>query len=702
MIPAIIGHSPAMHPTRPQPVTPYSPQWRPHVPRTRLGRLCLMLAVLLVLWTWPGGRAFPFFYYLAWIVFLGSLLGVGYRAFSRRFMWQLRNRLIVTYVFIGVIPVALLLIMGVVAGFLFAGQFSTFVVTTDLRNELQRLESANRGIAHQCAHLLRRGGILEGAQLGLNNEAFPGRQVTAYVQGKRTVLMGDATHAAPATPPAAAPESAIVLDEGELYLRAVDVAHYGPGENDKIIIVSSIPLDKSHLEAIEATMGHIEVYSERSGDSAATHKSANLSIGDTDIDISSSPKVSCGKLPPPAWRMDMELDSFTPVQNVLHWQTGTARHLLMIVRTRPSLLYSRLFRTLGEWTSAIYIGLTALAFFFALIEVAAFVIGMRLTRTMTLSVDKLYQATEHVNRGDLSHRIEVRSHDQMAALERSFNSMTGSLEKLIAEQKEKQRIESELQIAKEVQDLLFPRDSADLDGLELHGVCRPARMVSGDYYDFLNVGPNAVGLSVGDISGKGISAALMMATVHAFVRAHTLAEKLPTLAVVQVGEAPLLSAENISRCPSPGVVLAMLNQQLYRSTPEQKYATMFLGFYDQSTRRLTYSNAGHLPPILLRTDGTVERLETGGTVVGLFGDMVYPEGVVELAEGDIVVAFSDGITEPENDYGDFGEDRLAQIVEENRHLPLARISDAILAAVVDWIGGEEQPDDMTVVLARAR
>ncbi len=112
-------------------------------------------------------------------------------------MWQLRNRLVVTYVFIGVIPVVLLLIMGVVAGFLFAGQFSTFVVTTDLHNELQRLESANHSIAHQCAHLLRHGGTLDGAQLGLNNEVFPGRQVTAYVQGKRTVLMGDATHAAP-------------------------------------------------------------------------------------------------------------------------------------------------------------------------------------------------------------------------------------------------------------------------------------------------------------------------------------------------------------------------------------------------------------------------------------------------------------------------------------------------------------------------
>jgi len=691
------------------------------MPRTRLARLCLGLAVLLALWTWPGGRAFPFFYVLAWFVWLSAALVLGYRAFAQRFMWQLRNRLVVTYVFIGVIPVVLLLIMGVVAGLLFAWQFSTFVVTTDLHNELQRLESANHSIAHQGAHLLRHGGTLDGTQLGLNNEVFPGRQVTAYVQGRSIVLMGDATHPTPDFPPAAAPESAIVLDKGELYLRAISQSRYGPSDNDRVLIVSSIPLDKSHLEAIEATMGRIEVYSERTGDSLATPRSANLSIGDTDIDVSSSPKVSGGKLPPPAWRMDMELTSFTPVQNVLHWQTGAARHLLMIVRTRPSLLYSRLFRTLGEWTSAIYIGLTALAIFFALIEVAAFVIGMRLTRTMTLSVDKLYQATEYVNHGDLSHRIEVRSRDQMAELERSFNSMTGSLEKLIAEQKEKQRIESELQIAKEVQDLLFPHDSADLDGLELHGICRPARTVSGDYYDFVPLGASTVGLAVADISGKGISAALMMATLHAFVRAHTLAEKLPVgaragsavgVAAVSVpgdageavagGVADNAADDAAGGNPSPGVVLALLNQQLYRSTPEQKYATMFLGFYDQTTRRLTYSNAGHLPPILLRATGMVERLEVGGTVVGLFGDMVYPEGVVELAEGDIVVAFSDGITEPENDYGEFGEDRLVQIVEENRNLPLPRISDAILAAVIDWIGGEEQPDDMTVVLARAR
>jgi sigma-B regulation protein RsbU (phosphoserine phosphatase) len=280
--------------------------------------------------------------------------------------------------------------------------------------------------------------------------------------------------------------------------------------------------------------------------------------------------------------------------------------------------------------------------------------------------------------------------------------MAESLQKLIAEQEEKQRIESELSIAKEVQDMLFPRDAADLDGLELHGICRPARTVSGDYYDFLPVGPNTVGLAVGDISGKGISAALMMATVHAFIRAHTLLEQVPAMVAAQGSVAPIVLSENRSCCPSPGTVLAQLNQQLYRSTPAQKYATMFLGFYDQRTRQLTYSTAGQLPPMVICANGSPRLLDVGGTVVGLFGDMVYPEGRITLDPGDIVIAFSDGITEPENDFGEFGEERLREIVLENRDLPLARISDAILNAVIDWIGGEEQPDDMTVVLARAR
>jgi HAMP domain-containing protein len=164
---------------------------------------------------------------------------------------------------------------------------------------------------------------------------------------------------------------------------------------------------------------------------------------------------------------------------------------------------------------------------FALIELIALIIGVGLTRTITRSVASLYQATQRVNRGDLSHRIAVKSKDQLAALETSFNSMTESLEKLLAEQKEKQRLENELVIAQEVQAQLFPREISQLESLEVHGFCRPARTVSGDYYDFLRLNSHKLTLAVGDISGKGISAALLMATIHSAVRAYTL-ETVPS------------------------------------------------------------------------------------------------------------------------------------------------------------------------------
>jgi sigma-B regulation protein RsbU (phosphoserine phosphatase) len=641
-------------------------------------------------------------YWLGWLLCGGCLLVLGYRAFKRHFMWRLRNRLIVTYVFIGVIPLVLLATIGVAAAYLFAGQFSTFVVTNDLHSELRRLESSNRTIAHHVADALRHGRELETVKPAINNEAFPERQVVVYYHGHAEALSDGA--APPPAPPEKAVGSTLILQGEHLYLRATHRSHLENG--DEIIVVSSVPFDAPHLDAIVPNMGRITVYGEQFGSAiaGAVSRGSRVEVNNIDMDIR-HPRIVCGSVPPPAFRADVEFGQFAALLDAMHWSDGSPSSLLLSVRTRPSLLYNRLFRTLGELSNGILVALVALAFFFALIEVAAFIIGVRLTRTMTSSVAKLYDATQHVNRGDFSHRIDVRAQDQLAALEGSFNSMTDSLGKLIAEQKEKQRIESELSIAKEVQDLLFPHDAADLDGLELHGVCRPARTVSGDYYDFLPVGANAVGLAVADISGKGISAALMMATLHAFVRAHTLTEKLPSLAAAQAAQvgttAPVALAAH-GCCPSPGVVLALLNQQLFQSTPAQKYATMFLSFYDQQSRRLTYSNAGHLPPIVLCADGSLHRLEAGGTVVGLFGDMTYEEGQITLNPGDTLIAFSDGITEPENDFGEFGEERLAQIVRENFDLPLPRISEAVLNAVTDWIGGEEQPDDMTVVLARAR
>ncbi len=151
---------------------------------------------------------------------------------------------------------------------------------------------------------------------------------------------------------------------------------------------------------------------------------------------------------------------------------------------------------------------------------------------------------------------------------------------------------------------------------------------------------------------------------------------------------------------SPAQMLWLLNRHLFQSTQPEKYATLFLGFYDDVNQRLTYSNAGHLPPIVLARDGSVRRLEKGGTVVGLFPDRDYEEETVELYPGDIFIAFSDGITEPENEFGEFGEERLIETIAAYRHLPLARITEHAISAIQDWIGSTEQPDDITLVLAR--
>jgi sigma-B regulation protein RsbU (phosphoserine phosphatase) len=149
-------------------------------------------------------------------------------------------------------------------------------------------------------------------------------------------------------------------------------------------------------------------------------------------------------------------------------------------------------------------------------------------------------------------------------------------------------------------------------------------------------------------------------------------------------------------------MLSLLNHQLYHSTPMEKYATLFLASYDGEARQLTFSNAGHLPPLLLGESGSIRRLEHGGTVVGLFDEITYDESTVPMRAGDIFLAYSDGVTEPENEFGEFGEARLVDLVQENRDLPLRRIAEIVTAAVDDWIGAAEQPDDVTLVLARAR
>jgi sigma-B regulation protein RsbU (phosphoserine phosphatase) len=359
------------------------------------------------------------------------------------------------------------------------------------------------------------------------------------------------------------------------------------------------------------------------------------------------------------------------------------------------LLYAHLFGTavvVGKW---IRYGLITLAALFAVIELFAFIMAMRLNNTITNAVADLYLATVAIDSGDFAHRIRIQRRDQLGALSTSFNTMSESLERLLEQQREKERMQSELEIAQEVQNNLFPHGQVQIPGLELHGVCRPARTVSGDYYDFLIMGDTDLTLAMGDISGKGISAALLMASLHSAVRAYRFAGEDR-----HSNGGAHHAVNGNATFSSPGKVLSLLNRHLYRSTQPEKYATLFLAHYNTTTRNLVYSNGGQLPPFVLCADGTVRRLDRGGSVVGLLDNLSYDEGTVILEPGDILIAYSDGVTEPENEFGEFGEERLIDMVQRHRHLPLAAISQQVMQALRAWIGDQEQPDDITLVLAR--
>src|SRR2546426_3731908 len=211
---------------------------------------------------------------------------------------------------------------------------------------------------------------------------------------------------------------------------------------------------------------------------------------------------------------------------------------------------------------------------------------------------------------------------------------------------------------------------------------------SGDYYDFLQLGENRIGLVLGDISGKGISAALLMAAIQSALHAQFYNG---------------YSAAGLSHAVpvSTADVIARLNRQLFDSTPREKYATFFYAVYDGESRKLTYTNAGHLPPFLFRAD-KVERLTVGGTVVGLFKGVSYEQSVIQIEPGDTILAFTDGVTEPENSYGEeFGEARLLEATRRALNLPTAVLVEEVCRSVTEWTGGPELQDDMTLMVARA-
>jgi len=351
-------------------------------------------------------------------------------------------------------------------------------------------------------------------------------------------------------------------------------------------------------------------------------------------------------------------------------------------KARQSQLKHRIFASLGDLSAAKAFELELIGVVFLLIELAALIIGIRLTRAITRTISDLSRATQAVQEGNFSARVPVERRDQLGMLGESFNSMTGSIGRLISEQKQLQRLENEISIAREVQDQLFPRNLPKVEGIEIEAICRAARSVSGDYYDFIQLSPTRVAIAIADISGKGISAALLMASLQAALRSQLLTP----------------ASENMSTAE----LVARLNKHLVINTGDDRFATFFIAIYDIGSRKLRYTNAGHLPGFCL-WDGKAKHLDEGGIVLGIVDDYDYKEGCVDVPPDAVVIGYSDGLVEPENAYGEeFGVSRLEAAAQRIRHATPRKIAESLMTAAEEWSGSPEQADDMTVIVAKLR
>jgi PAS domain S-box-containing protein len=271
--------------------------------------------------------------------------------------------------------------------------------------------------------------------------------------------------------------------------------------------------------------------------------------------------------------------------------------------------------------------------------------------------------------------------DSAGNFKMSRSTVFDMTERLVLEEMKRQesRASQEMEFARQVQARLFPQKAPALETLDYASACTPARAVGGDYYDFIDLSPGRLGLVVADVSGKGLSGALLMACLRADLRSKCQVDPL-----------------NLAH------MLETVNKSFYESTDPGVFVSLFFGEYEDATRRLRYANCGHNPPLLVRADGSVEHLGGTASVLGLLPDWKCSMAEAQMASGDILAFFTDGMQEAFNDSREeFGISRLVETVRANRHLPVSLLVDAITTTVAEFSGGR-QDDDQTLILARVR
>ena len=635
-----------------------------------LGKLGLVERVFLAgLALYVALQAFPQFSLVAVLVALADIV-IGFvvmarlaRGLIRKMLWRLRNRLIIAYLFIALVPILLILVLAGVTSYWMTVQVSGYLVNAELNRRIARLVRPAQMLARADAE--RREQMVQSMPPYVSID-FPDLDILAVDSRGEHVYPPDTDLVAP--PAGWGNVHGILLKQGRIYVWAHWIA---PGAET----VLASPLSHEFLSGLVPGLGDVSLVT-------MTGRTVRL-------DEAHGPRRD--RTPPAANLADIVVSGIYPIPMYVWDEPGSTHVGALYVRTRISavlaLLLGRSVVLDVEWSQLTLVSFLVISGLFLIVELICLKIGVSMTRTITSAVHDLYEGTRRVMEGNFSHRIPVTGGDQMAALGISFNTMTVNLERLIVVAKEKERLQSELEIAREVQNQLFPRKIPGLRTLQMAGVCRPARMVSGDYYDFMHLQESTLAFAIGDVAGKGISAALLMAAIQSTM--HTqLTAGFP--AAGNGGGSHLSTARMVS----------LLNKQLYDNTSPEKYATFFLGSYDDESGALTYTNAGHLPPILLR-QGQTQLLEVTGTVVGAFPFSAYEEDSIQLLSGDLLVGYTDGIVEPENEYGEmFGIERLTELLVKHSDCEGAEIITKVMDAVEVWTGGGELQDDMTMLVAR--
>jgi len=619
----------------------------------------------------------------SFLKFLAALAGV-YLLFRfigwwrTRLLWSLRNRLIIAYLFIAVVPVLLLMALAIISGFFLYTQLGGYLLYDEMRQRVQTMADGAEQIAAALSNLPA--GISSAAA----EKIVVAQQHAVYdpnLPGLSVDFVDDSSLLREVAKPREVHFAGLIQEGDKLSLVGLRGVNTGHGVR---VVTLRVPITSEFIATLAPNLGQIQ-FQLLEPVQEIQRTSVDYRSGSTAYQFSNRIPGKRRFLHPPAGWWDPSIVGSSKFEAVLLRSDGTierARPVLAIFSARPSRLNALMFASLGELGRGYVIAFWLFVVVFLVLEILALVTGIVLTRRITRAVSDLYRATQYVQSGDFTHRVKIDRRDQLGVLGESFNLMTSSVSTLIEEQRQRQRLENEISIAREVQNQLFPQKLPAIPGVEIEAICKAARTVSGDYYDFIQLSPTQLAIAIADISGKGISAALLMASLQAALRSQMLAG----------GSEILSTAELVSR----------LNKHLVRNTGDDRFATFFIAVYDSATRKMRYTNAGHLPSLLI-CNGEAKHLDVGGMVLGVMENYEYEEGLLTVPGDSLLVGYSDGLVEPENVYGEeFGIARLEDAAIRAKGESPLMVAESLMAAAEEWAGTPEQADDMTVIVARLR